>query len=228
MEKSADYLGHRERLRERYIADEGKSMADYELLELLLTGFIPRKDVKPISKRLIKRFGSLTGVLKARREDLKTVEGVGEIVSTYLKVVNTCGERSGWENLSEEKVSILSDWDNMVNYCRSTMGYLEIEELRLILLDARCQVIKEEIIQRGTVNRVAIHPREILKTVINTQALKVILVHNHPSGDVTPSRDDIAITKQINEALQNVGIGLVDHLIVSKNLVFSFRDRGLI
>lgn len=225
-EEKPDYLGHRKRLRERFILGEGKDMPDYELLELLLMIAIPRRDVKPIAKRLIKKFGCFAGVINASIEDLQQIEGIKETSATVLKIVKAAALRMSWQNLSSSDAPVISNWDTMVDYCRSSMGYLDIEEFHIIFLNSKLQVIGEEVQQRGTINQVAIHPREVIKSAINKGATAIILAHNHPSGDVTPSKADLHVTKQIKEAANLVNIELIDHLIISKNLVYSFKDHG--
>jgi DNA repair protein RadC len=225
-EEKPDYLGHRKRLRERFILGEGKDMPDYELLELLLMIAIPRRDVKPIAKRLIKKFGSFAEVINASIEDLQQIEGIKETSATILKIVKAAALRMSWQNLSSSDAPVISNWDTMVDYCRSSMGYLDIEEFHIIFLNSKLQVIGEEVQQRGTINQVAIHPREVIKSAINKGATAIILAHNHPSGDVTPSKADLHVTKQIKEAANLVNIELIDHLIISKNLVYGFKDHG--
>ena len=227
-EKTPDYIGHRQRLQARFRADLGKSMPDYELLELLLSGFIPRKDVKPIAKAMIKKYGNLSEVLNADINDLTAFKGVSLTVATYLKAVNVCGLRTGWQKLEDDTAPVLAKWDDMVNYCRSAMGYLDVEEFRIIFLNPKYKVIGEEIQQRGTIDHVTVHPREVLKSLINSGATSFIMAHNHPSGNVRPSQADIDMTRQIKEAAETVDIKLIDHVIVSKNLTFSFKDAGLI
>ena len=225
-EEKPDYLGHRKRLRERFILGEGKDMPDYELLELLLMIAIPRRDVKPIAKRLIKKFGSFADVINASIEDLQQIEGIKETSATVLKIVKAAALRMSWQNLSSTDAPVISNWDTMVDYCRSSMGYLDVEEFHIIFLNSKLQVISEEVQQRGTINQVAIHPREVIKSAINKGATAIILAHNHPSGDVTPSKADLQVTKQIKEAAHLVNIELIDHLIISKNLVYGFKDHG--
>lgn len=227
-QEQPDYIGHRQRLRARFLAGGGKDMPDYEFLELLLMIAIPRKDVKPIAKRLIKKFGCLAGVINASVEELQQVDGIKENSATMLKIVKECALRMSWQNLQNEDLPVISNWDSMIDYCRAAMGYLEVEEFRIVFLNNKFKVIGEEIQQRGTVNNVAIHPREVIKSAINHGASAIILSHNHPSGDTVPSKADIDVTKQIAEAAKLVNIQLLDHLIVSKNIVYSFKDHGII
>ena len=212
-EDSPDYLGHRARLRDRFLNGGGKSMADYELLELLLTYAIPRRDVKPIAKDIVRKFGSLAGAAKASVPQLVEVNGVKE---------NTAVE------LSATDAPVISNWDAMIDYCRTEMSHLDIEEFRIIFLDVKFRVIGEEVMQRGTINQVAIHPREVVKMAMEKKASALILVHNHPSGDVKPSRADVEITKQIKQALEAINILLLDHIIISKYDYASLKSLQVI
>ena len=222
------YLGHRERLRKRFLLGGGKDMPDYELLELLLTIAIPRRDVKPLAKDLIKRYGSFAEVVNAPVEDLMEFSGLKENSAVVLKIVRECSIRTSWQSLKNMDAPVIGDYDNMIDYCRSAMAYQTVEEFRIIFLNSKLRVIDEEVQQRGTVDHVSIHPREVIKSAMQRGASGMILVHNHPSGIVTPSRADIEITKRIKEAAESVSIQLFDHLIISKSDVYSFRDKGFI
>ena len=212
-----DYLGHRERLRRRFLLGGGRDMPDYELLELLLTIAIPRRDVKPLAKELIRKFGSFAEVVNAPLEELMLVKGVKENTAAVLRIVRECSVRSSWQSLKGMDAPVISDFDAMVDYCRSAMAYQTVEEFRIIFLNSKLYVIGEEIQQRGTVDQVAIHPREVIKSAMMHGASAMILVHNHPSGIVTPSKADMEITKRIKEAAEAVSIRLFDHLIISKS-----------
>ena len=196
-DEQPDYLGHRSRLRERFLKSNGKDMADYELIELLLTYVIPRRDVKPIAKELIRKFGSLGDVVNADISRITEVNGIKENTAIMFKLIKEAAKRFSWEILSDKDTPVINDWDTMIDYCRSEMAYLDIEEFRIIFLDVKLRLIGEEIMQRGTINQVAIHPREVVKLAMDKKAAAIIMVHNHPSGDVKPSRADIEITKQI-------------------------------
>ena len=226
--KEPDYLGHRARLKQRFMNDEGKSMPDYELIELLLTYVIPRRDVKPIAKNLIRRFGSLSAVLMAKPSDLQEIDGVKESSVVLFKAIKEAAHRLAWSELSDGNKPVISNWDAMIDYCRSEMALLDVEEFRAIFLNVKWQVVGEEIMQRGTINQVAIHPREVVKMAMEKKASAVILVHNHPSGDVKPSRADIDMTKQIKIALESINITLLDHLIVAKNNYNSLKEMQII
>lgn len=223
-----DYLGHRERLRRRFLLGGGRDMPDYELLELLLTIAIPRRDVKPLAKELIRKFGSFAEVVNAPLEELMLVKGVKENTAAVLRIVRECSVRSSWQSLKGTDAPVISDFDAMVDYCRSAMAYQTVEEFRIIFLNSKLYVIGEEIQQRGTVDQVAIHPREVIKSAMMHGASAMILVHNHPSGIVTPSKADMEITKRIKEAAEAVSIRLFDHLIISKSSVYSFHNQGFV
>lgn len=223
-----DYLGHRERLWRRFLLGGGRDMPDYELLELLLTIAIPRRDVKPLAKELIRKFGSFAEVVNAPLEELMLVKGVKENTAAVLRIVRECSVRSSWQSLKGTDAPVISDFDAMVDYCRSAMAYQMVEEFRIIFLNSKLYVIGEEIQQRGTVDQVAIHPREVIKSAMMHGASAMILVHNHPSGIVTPSKADMEITKRIKEAAEAVSIRLFDHLIISKSSVYSFHNQGFV
>ena len=223
-----DYLGHRERLRRRFLLGGGRDMPDYELLELLLTIAIPRRDVKPLAKELIRKFGSFAEVVNAPLEELMLVKGVKENTAAVLRIVRECSVRSSWQSLKGMDAPVISDFDAMVDYCRSAMAYQTVEEFRIIFLNSKLYVIGEEIQQRGTVDQVDIHPREVIKSAMMHGASAMILVHNHPSGIVTPSKADMEITKRIKEAAEAVSIRLFDHLIISKSSVYSFHNQGFV
>lgn len=220
-----DYLGHRERLRRRFLLGGGRDMPDYELL---LTIAIPRRDVKPLAKELIRKFGSFAEVVNAPLEELMLVKGVKENTAAVLRIVRECSVRSSWQSLKGTDAPVISDFDAMVDYCRSAMAYQMVEEFRIIFLNSKLYVIGEEIQQRGTVDQVAIHPREVIKSAMMHGASAMILVHNHPSGIVTPSKADMEITKRIKEAAEAVSIRLFDHLIISKSSVYSFHNQGFV
>ena len=228
MDNKPSYIGHRERIRQRFLIGEGRDMADYELLELVLTIAIPRRDVKPLAKELINKFGSFAAVINASREDLLTISGVKDGTITVLKVINAAALRTSWQNLQSLDGPIINNFDTLVDYCRSAMCYNDIEELRIIYLDAKLHVLGQEILQRGTINSVAIHPREVIKYAMNNKAASIIMVHNHPSGDVQPSKSDISMTQKINEACNFIGIRLIDHLILSRNEYYSFSHHMLL
>lgn len=220
--------GHRQRIREKFLNNGGSALADYELLEAYLTIAIPRRDVKPLAKQLIAKFGSFAEVINAKNEDLLSVSGVGENTLFALKIVSEAARRMSWEMLKDKDAPVIADMDALVDYCRMAMAYQDVEEFRLIYLNGKNRVIAEVTQQKGTINHVAIHPREVVKSALDNHASAVIMVHNHPTGDTTPSRADIDMTKKVNEALSAVNIHLLDHVIVSKYGCYSFRSAGLI
>lgn len=223
-EELPDYIGHRQRLKERFKLGGGGDMADYEMLELLLTLAIPRKDTKP----LVKEFGSFAEVLFASDDKLMTFTGLKENTILVFRIVREAALRMTWQKLSATEAPVLTSYDAIIEYCRAASGYKDREEFRVIFLNAKNRIIGEEVQQRGSVNAVAIHPGEVMRSAVLKGATALILVHNHPSGDVTPSRADIEVTRKIAEALAAVEIRLIDHFIVSKSLVFSFNDHGLL
>lgn len=220
-----DYLGHRQRLRQRFLLGEGKDMADYELLELVLTMAIPRRDVKPLAKQLIKKFGSFAGVINARPAELLAQDGVKENTLTMLKLIQAAAVRTTWQNLRASDGPVFDKLDVLLDYCRSAISFSDVEELHVLFLDNKLRIIKEELMQRGTINCVAIHPREIIKVALELKASALIMVHNHPSGDVTPSRADIDMTRNVKEACKSVKIILCDHLIIGRNNYYSFSEH---
>ena len=220
--------GHRQRIREKFLNNGGSALADYELLEAYLTIAIPRRDVKPLAKQLIAKFGSFAEVINAKNEDLLSISGVGENTVFALKIISEAARRMSWEMLKDKDAPVIADMDALIDYCRMSMAYQDVEEFRLIYLNGKNRVIAEVTQQKGTINHVAIHPREFVKSALDNHASAVIMVHNHPTGDTTPSRADIDITKKVNEALSAVNIQLHDHVIVSKYGCYSFRCAGLI
>ena len=220
------YLGHRDRLRERFLATDGEGMPDYEILELLLMQVILRRDVKPIAKRLLDRFGSLGEALSAPTEKLTETKGVGEVAAISLKVVREAGLRLARQQV--RNTDVIGSWDRLLDYCKSAMGYEPIEQLRVLFLDRKNVLIADEVQQRGTVDHTPLYPRQVVKRALDLNASAIILVHNHPSGDPTPSRGDIDMTKQVQDAASRLGITLHDHVVIGKSRHVSFRSEGLL
>jgi DNA repair protein RadC len=217
--------GHRERLRRRFRADDGAAMPDYELLELLLFGVIPRADTKPIAKALIGRYGSLAGVLAAPVGELTTFVGVGESAATLLKATRAAGIRLAREEVRARPV--LSSWDKVVDYCRARLGREDTEHFWVLYLDRKNAVLADEQQSRGTVDHTPVYPREVVKRALELGASALILVHNHPSGDPTPSPADITITKSVVEAAAARDIAVHDHIVIARSGHVSLRAEGL-
>jgi len=221
------YEGHRERLRNRFFKDEGASMPEYELLELILTYGIPRKDTKPLAKNLIAKFGSLSKVLSASKEKLKEF-GLTQNLITMLKVFVAASHQMHQTALRESDENVFANSDFMIDYCKDRIGFLDVEEFRVIFLDARLRLIDELLLQRGTKDSVSAYPVEVLKHALNYGASSVILYHNHPGGSLKASEADMLITKEIIKVLEPSNIKVNDHLIITSDNYFSFRDSGLL
>lgn len=219
-------LGHRDRLRERFIKGGADALADYELLELLLFTAIPRKDVKPIAKDLIATFGTLHKVFAAPLSDLITVNGISENTALFLQANHALHNRAMQGELMNKPV--LSNWDRLLAYCHSAMAEESIEHFRVIYLNRKNHVLGDEIHASGTIDAANVYTREILKKAMNIGATSLVLVHNHPSGDPTPSQADIEITNQIIAAARPLKILVHDHLIISRSGHMSFKNIGLI
>lgn len=219
------YLQHRERLRARFLAGGAAAVQDYELLEILLGAAIPRRDVKPLAKQLITRFGDLAGVFTASPADLTAEKGVGEVAASILKAVQASALHLQKAGLSEKP--LISSWDQLSSYLRAAMGREKVEQFRVLFLDTRNRLILDEVLQRGTVNHTPVYPREVVRRALDVGATALILAHNHPSGDVTPSRADIEMTEKIVTAAKALEIVVHDHVIVGASETFSFRERGL-
>ena len=209
------YHGHRDRLRQRFLQAGSDALHDYEMLELVLFRAIPRRDVKPLAKELIARFGSFAEVIAAPIARLKEVEGLGEAAITDLKIVQAAANRLLRGEVKQRHV--LSSWSSVLDYCRTAMAFESKEHFRILFLDKGNHLIADEQQQTGTVDHTPVYPREVVKRALELSATAVILVHNHPSGDPTPSRADIDMTKAIIEVARPLGIAVHDHLIVGKD-----------
>lgn len=216
---------HRKRLRERFMTGGAGAMPDYELLELVLFRAIARQDVKPLARRLIEVFGDFNRVLSAPVTQLREVEGVGDAVALEIKVIEAAAHR-----LSRAKVMqrhVVSSWDALLDYCHTTMAHRTTEQFRILFLDTKNVLIADEEQAQGTVDHVPVYPREVVKRALELNAAALILVHNHPSGDPTPSQADIDMTRQIDTAATALGVTVHDHLIIGKSCELSFRAEGL-
>lgn len=219
------YAGHRERLRQRFIQGGADSLPDYELLELILFMAIPRRDVKPVAKELISRFDSLAGVLNASITDLQKISGISETTAITLKSVQASAFRMMKQEIMQKPV--LSSWSRLLDYCQATMAHEKREQFRILFLNKKNELIADEIQQTGTVDHTPAYPREIMKRALELGATALILCHNHPSGDHTPSDADIDMTHAIRAAAEPFNIVIHDHIIVSRNGVGSFKTMGL-
>ncbi len=220
------HLGHRERLRERFSQGGAEAMPDYELLELVLFRAISRQDTKPIAKALIARFGTFGDVLAAPTARLKEVKGVGDKVVFELKLVRAASVRMARTTVISKPA--LSSWSALIEYCTAAMAYDDREQFRLLFLDRKNVLIADEVQQRGTVDHTPVYPREIIKRALELSASAIILVHNHPSGDPTPSQTDIDMTRQIADAAAKLTITVHDHIIIGRTGHTSFRALKLI
>lgn len=215
---------HRQRLRDRFMAGGATAMPDYELLELVLFRAIPRQDVKPLARLLLDSFGDFNRVLSAPVARLAAVKGVGDAVIQELKIVEAAAHRLARARVMHRPV--LSSWADLLDYCRTAMAHRETEQFRILFLDRKNVLIADEEQARGTVDHVPVYPREVVKRALELNASALILVHNHPSGDPTPSEADILVTGQIQDAAGTLGIVLHDHLIIGKSRELSFRSEG--
>jgi len=225
-ESAPHYHGHRERLRARFRDAGPDALSDYELLELVLFRAIPQRDVKPLAKELIATFGSFAEVVGAPRARLVAMKGLGEAAVNELKIVHAAAQRLAKGEL--RKRPVLSSWGNVLDYCRTAMAFSDKEEFRLLFLDKRNQLIADEVQQRGTVDHTPVYPREVVKSALELSATALILVHNHPSGDPTPSRADIQMTQAIIDVAKPLGIAVHDHIIVGKEGHASIKGLKLI
>jgi DNA repair protein RadC len=215
---------HRQRLRARFTEGGARAMPDYELLELVLFRALPRQDVKPLARLLLETFGDFNRVITAEPARLAAVKGVGEAVVVELKVIEAAAQRMARAKVMNRPV--LSSWDALVDYCHTAMAHRQTEQFRILFLDRKNVLIADEEQARGTVDHVPVYPREVVKRALELNASALILVHNHPSGDPTPSDADVSMTMQIQDAARVLGLTLHDHLIVGKSRELSFRAQG--
>ncbi|WP_206340926.1 RadC family protein [Marinicauda algicola] len=220
------FHGHRDRLRARFAEAGGSALADYELLELFLFRSIPRRDVKPLAKALIARFGDLGRVVNADPAQLTEVEGISEKVALDLKLLHAASVRIAREQVTGRPV--IASWSALLDYCRTALQHASTEEFRVLFLDKKNRLIADEFQARGTVDHAPVYPREIVKRALALDASALILVHNHPSGDPTPSSADIEMTKRLKEAAKPFDIVIHDHLVVGRDKTASFKALGLL
>lgn len=220
------YLGHRQRLRQRFLSGGAEALPDYELLELLLCLAIPQKDVKPLAKDLLARFGGLGGVVQADLPALLAIPGIKENAAAAIKLVGATAARMARAEVIGKPV--LSSWDKLIDYCRISLAHMPHERFHLLFLDRKNALVADEAQQRGTVDHTPVYPREVVKRALELNASAIIMVHNHPSGDPAPSKADIEMTARVRDAAAPIGIVLHDHVVIGRNGCFSFRANGLI
>jgi DNA repair protein RadC len=220
------YHGHRERLRERFHAAGPEALSDYELMEMVLFSARAQGDVKPLAKSLIKTFGSFAEAIHAPETRLREVKGVGDKTITQLKLIAAAAQRISKGQLKQR--TLLSSWDDVIAHCRTSLAFADKEQFCILFLDKRNQLISEEVQQTGTVDHTPVYPREVIKRALELSATALILVHNHPSGDPSPSQADVQMTKAIIDIAAPLGIAVHDHIIVGRNGHASLKGLKLI
>lgn len=225
-EDKPHYIGHRQRLRDRFLNGGSSAVADYELLEMILFSARPRGDVKPLAKKLLAEFGSFSKVITATPESLCKLDGVGDAVVSAILTVQASSERV----LREQVINrpLIQSWSALLDYAKTTMAHKKIEEFRILFLNRRNELIRDEVQQTGTIDHTPIYVREVVKRALELGAASIILMHNHPSGDPKPSKADIDITNQVINAAKAVGISVHDHLVIAESGHYSFRANGVI
>ncbi len=218
--------GHRQRLRERLRKGDFDAMPDYELLELVLFRAIPRRDVKELAHQLIDQFGDLSAVLAAPAEELTEIKGITERVVAEFLTIRAAALRFGQSKMLHREV--LANWDDLVIYCRTKMAENTVEEFHVLFLDKQNRIIADEVMGRGTVDHTPVYPREVIKRALTLNATALIIAHNHPSGDPSPSRADIEMTNRLRDLANGFNIALHDHLVVARGEVLSFKEKGLL
>ncbi|HHY51479.1 MAG TPA: DNA repair protein RadC [Alphaproteobacteria bacterium] len=219
--------GHRDRARRRFLQIGEQWLADYELLELVLHLILPRRDTKALAKELLSQFKTFSGVLAAPPARLQQVKGLGEVSATNLKIIQAAAQRFARDRVDRD-MPILSSWSALIDYCRSAMAFEDIEQFRILFLDKKNKLIADEVQQTGTVDHTPVYPREVIKRTLELGASALILVHNHPSGDPTPSTADVQMTRQINDIARPLGITVHDHIIIGKSGHASMKGLRLI
>ncbi|WP_375174198.1 DNA repair protein RadC [Pseudooceanicola sp.] len=223
--KAPSYIAdHRARLRDRFLTGGAEAMPDYELLEMVLFRANARRDMKPVGRALMERFGSFNGVITAPEAELRKVTGVGPSLVAELKLIEAAAQRMLRDRVIGR--TVLSSWQALLDYCRTAMAHRETEQFRILFLDRKNALVADEAQAKGTVDHVPVYPREVVKRTLELNASALILVHNHPSGDPTPSQADVEMTRQIVEAAGVMGVTVHDHLVVGKGCEFSFRAEG--
>lgn len=220
--------GHRERLRKRYIKSGLEGFNDYEVLELLLTYSIARKDVKPIAKKLIEKFGTIDEIAKSDVKSLLEVDGIGEGSAVFLKLIGDIALVLYREKIEDKDILTIKSKNSLLSYLRGEIGYSPREEFKILFLDSSNKLIASETLFYGTIDKSAIYPRKILERALHYNARAIVFAHNHPSGNIFPSEKDIELTKEMKEFFKIVDINVLDHIIITKNSHFSFLEEGII
>lgn len=221
-----DYLGHRKRMREKLLEKGAYSLTEAEIMELILMAAIPRKDVKPLAKQLLRQFVNLRGVLTADVRQLQQVKGIKESTISLIKLIESACMQMVAPNV--RKGTVLSEWSQILDFCRLHLSHIPEEHLFIIYLDDKRKIILYDDFQRGTKNRLQLFPIDIMKRALNLSASALILVHNHPSGEARPSKEDLHQTVDLAELLESVGIFIFDHLIIGDNRIYSINSKGII
>ncbi|WP_427042231.1 DNA repair protein RadC [Fusobacterium sp. SB021] len=222
-----DYLGHRKRLRERYAKNGYEALQDYEIIELLLTFVKQRVDTKPLAKQLIKKYGTIEEILKADIKDLKETEGIGDITAVFLNFIGDIAACSFKDKAEKQKISFKNK-NQLISYLRNDIGFSKNEEFKVLFLNSVNEIIETEILFTGTIDKSAVYPRKILERALYHNARSIVFVHNHPSGNVSPSQKDIELTEEMKKFFKIVDINVLDHIIITKNSHFSFLEEGII
>lgn len=220
------YVGHRERLRARFMQGGADALPDYELMELVLFRAIPRRDLKPLAKDIIERFGSFADAISAPEQRLREMSGLGDAAIIEIKLVEAAAQRLAQGRVLNRPA--ISSWDALLDYCQTSMAHRDTEQFRILFLDRKNTLIADEVQQKGTVDHTPVYPREVVKRALELGSSALILVHNHPSGDPTPSDADVAMTQQIAKAGESLGIQIHDHLVIGRGKHVSFRGMGLL
>ena len=223
-----DIIGHRERLRKKYSESGYEALHDYEQLELILTYIIPRKDVKPIAKELLRRFDTIDEITKTSPDKIEAVDGLGERSALFFKILGDTAGALFKETTKNKDLTTISGTEDLIRFLRSDIGFSKIEEFKVIFLNSSNNLIEEESIFTGTIDKSPVYPREIVEKVIHHRAKSVILSHNHPSGSVIPSRADIEVTLKLKKVLDILEIRLLDHIIITRDSYYSFLEEGIL
>lgn len=223
--------GHRKRLQERYLSCGYRSLLDYEIVEFLLFPIIPRRDTKGLAKELLQKFSSVNGIFEASLEELRSIKGLGDVSSTYIKFLGDMYsyyyEEKVLNKLSGSKISIKTQ-NELLNYLRKSIGISQNEEFKVLFLNSNNEVLGIETLFEGTIDKSAVYPRKILEKVLSYNARSIVFAHNHPSGNTTPSQKDIELTNTLKDFFRLVDVSILDHIIISRDSYFSFLEEGIL